>query len=221
MNNALYPHPIDDSCPYCRSENVRKGNDTYDFTAIGGSIECVCDDCGKSHHLNYKLAGITLEDENDPPKLVDYHVGYEIPDMSKEGEPDQGKTLVAAIQMADGIFIMAHGYSDGASAPGYGCPVIIEMCEGRLRTICWADITGDDVSDIIDLEQAKLKYDPPTEELRYEVILMTPQDVPVESHFFDHPQKAMEYHKLVVPIKHYVLVVDRMDENKVLKDSRQ
>ena len=221
MQQALYPHPVDDNCPYCGSENVGNGDNTSDFTASGGSIECVCDDCGKSHRLNYKLAGIALEDDNDPPNLVDYHVGYEIPDMSKEGEPDQGKTLVAAIQMTDGIFIMAHGYGDGASVHGFGCPAIIEFYEGSLRVIPWDDITTDNCGEIVSLEQAKLKYDLPTNALRYEVALMTPHDALVESHFFDNPEDASNYVTMVVPSKHYVLVVDRMDENKVLKDSRQ
>ncbi len=154
MQTALYPKPIEDKCPYCGSENVSNDMTDCQPTASGCSVQVNCADCGKVHHLNYEVASISLENDK-PGDLVDYHVGYELPDMGADDQDKAEKLLVAAVKAGDGICIMAKGYGDGASANGYGCPVIIELCKGQLRVITWDDINNDDAGPIVELGGAR------------------------------------------------------------------
>ena len=55
------------------------------------------------------------------------------------------------------ILIKADGYGDKVSDDKYGIPVIIELYEGKLRVVAWADINQEDCTDIIDLSGAKLE----------------------------------------------------------------
>ena len=54
---------------------------------------------------------------------------------------------------AGGIEIRPAGYGDASMLPGYGCPVIMEYYEGKLRLLVWPDINSDEPH-IINLEGA-------------------------------------------------------------------
>ena len=72
-----------------------------------------------------------------------------------DGDPDHSGRLPVRIVADDQfISIFPTGYGDQASADGYGCPVSIELYEGRLRLIVFADINDGDPT-IIDLEGAR------------------------------------------------------------------
>ena len=53
------------------------------------------------------------------------------------------------------LFIYPEGYGDCCSENGNGCPVMLEVWEGKLRLIVWSDINNDDPEEIISLEGAK------------------------------------------------------------------
>lgn len=210
MQQALYPKPIDDNCPYCGSENVTNNMDDCQPTASGCSVQVDCNDCGKSHHLNYQVATITLEDDAETPNLTDYIVGHEIPDMSQEGEENQQHTIIGAVQARDGLFIMAAGYGDGASARGYGCPVIIEMYEGELRVITWDDINNDDAGPIVPLGGAKHELENMMEGHPFRVQVLTPDHKIIESHDFEQLHSgAIKYaEEFQLPARHRIKVFD-------------
>lgn len=209
MQQPLYPKPVDDNCPYCSSENVENDMSDCTPTASGCSVQVNCNDCGKVHHLNYEVTSISLENDK-PGELTDYIVGYEIPDMSQEGEENQQHTLIAAVQARDGLFIMANGYGDGASARGYGCPVIIEMYEGALRVITWDDINDDDAGPIVLLGGAKYEHEKPMEDSPYRVQVLTPDHKIIESHDFDQLHSgAIKYaEEFKLPHRHRIKVFD-------------
>ena len=51
--------------------------------------------------------------------------------------------------------IRPEGYGDFASAEGQGCPIILEVADGSLRLVVWADINHDEPTHIIYLEGAR------------------------------------------------------------------
>jgi len=96
----------------------------------------------------------------------------------------------AAIISPDGIFVMAYGYGDGASAFGYGCPVIIEQYAGSLRVVHWSDINSDDAQEIINLEGAK--YDDTEEHYgQYVLQRLNRNHQAVELHEFENLTDAV------------------------------
>jgi hypothetical protein len=223
MHNALYPHPVDDRCPYCGSEKIENVMDEFCYTAQQCERQVDCRDCGKSHYLKYRLSQITLEDDADLPNLVDFHVGSLLGDQGVDDPDKAPKVLAAAVQTDEAIYLMAESYGDGASSYGYGCPVIIELYEGALRVIPWDDISKDDCGEIISLEGAKFEYDKPNEHMRYGLRLMTPDGTMIEQRFFDTPFGAAKGYarQMTVPLGHYVVCVDRMDNFKTVWDGRE
>lgn len=53
------------------------------------------------------------------------------------------------------VVIEAVGYGDKVSQEGLGVPVIIELHNGDLRVVVWADINQEDPTHIISLANAK------------------------------------------------------------------
>lgn len=212
MQHPLYPKVVDDNCPYCGSENTTNDMDETYPTAEGVSVKVDCRDCNKSHHLNYQLATITL-DTGDGGQ--DYVAPQICPDMHKEGENDQGKTLVGVVQGSDGIFIMAHGYGDYSSTDGYGCPVIIEMANDQLRICPWPDINEEDCGpDVIELGAAKIsnRVDDDLAEYPFALQVLTPGGSCIESvHYETFPKALKGIEKTSVPFGHKVKIRARCD----------
>ncbi len=52
------------------------------------------------------------------------------------------------------LWIQPEGYGDKCSADGYGCPIGLEIWQGRLRLIVYGDINEEEPR-IIDLENAR------------------------------------------------------------------
>lgn len=53
------------------------------------------------------------------------------------------------------IFISPKGYGDATSEDGYGSPILLEVWNGELRIVAWADINEQDATHIISLEKAR------------------------------------------------------------------
>jgi hypothetical protein len=62
---------------------------------------------------------------------------------------------VRVVANESSISIFPQGYGDLGSTEGHGCPVFLELNEGRLRLIVFADIKQEDPTHIIDLEGAR------------------------------------------------------------------
>jgi hypothetical protein len=74
----------------------------------------------------------------------------------KDVGPDhRGSLPVRVVANESAISIFPEGYGDFGSAEGHGCPVFLELHQGRLRLVVFADIGQEDPTHIIDLEGAK------------------------------------------------------------------
>ena len=72
-----------------------------------------------------------------------------------DADPKQrGSLNVRVTADSSTISIFPEGYGDFGSADGHGCPVFLELYEGRLRLIVFADINAQDPT-IINLEAAR------------------------------------------------------------------
>ena len=65
-----------------------------------------------------------------------------------------GTIPVRIVSNQSAISIFPEGYGDFGSAEGHGCPVFLELYQGRLRLIVFPDINDQDPT-IIDLEAAR------------------------------------------------------------------
>ena len=209
MRNALYPRRFGDTCPYCGSENVGNDNDIRP-TAEECSVECICDDCSRSHRLNYSVTSVTLEN-NDGVTYIDFH--YPVADLQDQGVDESGKsaTIPVSIYAApDGIMLMAAGYGDGTSTPGYGAPIIIENYNGQLRVVVWDDINDDDTSQIIELGEARYSQDQSLHDLPFRAMQFTPNGVQIEAHQFRTLDEAAAFasERLTSIPEHYAVVSD-------------
>ena len=82
----------------------------------------------------------------------------------KDADPESSDTLQVRVDANDSaILIFPKGYGDFDSATGHGCPVFLELYQGRLRLIMFADI-NDEEPKIIDLESAREDQHVPCEE---------------------------------------------------------
>ena len=54
-----------------------------------------------------------------------------------------------------GMLVKIDGYGDKCSKDGQGAPILIELVDGQLRLIVWADINKEDPTHIISLEGAR------------------------------------------------------------------
>ena len=81
-----------------------------------------------------------------------------------DADPEHSETLRVRVTCNDSaISIFPEGYGDFGSAPGHGCPVFLELYQGRLRLIVFPDINDQEPS-IIDLEAARDEHHVPCEE---------------------------------------------------------
>ncbi len=81
-----------------------------------------------------------------------------------DADPDyHGSLPVKIVSYDSAISIFPVGYGDFSSADGHGCPVFLELYQGRLRLIVFADI-NDQEPTIIDLEAARDDRHVPCEE---------------------------------------------------------
>ena len=81
-----------------------------------------------------------------------------------DADSESSETLQVRVTANDSaISIFPEGYGDFGSAPGHGCPVFLELYQGRLRLIVFADI-NDEEPTIIDLEAAREDRHVPCEE---------------------------------------------------------
>jgi hypothetical protein len=72
-----------------------------------------------------------------------------------DAAPDHGGSVaVRIVSNSSAISIFPEGYGDFGSADGHGCPVFMELYEGRLRLIVFPDINEQEPL-IIDLEGAR------------------------------------------------------------------
>ena len=56
---------------------------------------------------------------------------------------------------AGGLAILPEGYGENGTQAGFGAPVYLELYEGELRLVVWADINQPDPTHIICLDGAK------------------------------------------------------------------
>ena len=81
-----------------------------------------------------------------------------------DADPEHSETLQVRVTCNNSaISILPAGYGDFGSAPGHGCPVFLELYQGRLRLIVFPDI-NDQEPTIIDLEAAREDQHVPCEE---------------------------------------------------------
>ena len=72
-----------------------------------------------------------------------------------DGDTDTIGSLAVRIQASDFSIALFHaGYGDFGSAEGHGCPLSLELYQGRLRLIVFPDISKEEPL-IIDLEGAR------------------------------------------------------------------
>ena len=74
-------------------------------------------------------------------------------EIHDQGEGD-GKLKIRVTSEGGSLNIYPEGYGDCGSADGHGVPVLLELWEGRLRVVVFADINEQDPQ-IIDMEAAK------------------------------------------------------------------
>ena len=81
-----------------------------------------------------------------------------------DADPDYHGSLPVKIVSNDSVIsIFPEGYGDFGSASGHGCPVFLELYQGRLRLIVFPDINNQEPI-IIDLEAARDEHHIPCEE---------------------------------------------------------
>lgn len=72
-----------------------------------------------------------------------------------DADSESSETLRVRVTANDSaISIFPDGFGDFGSAPGHGCPVFLELYQGRLRLIVFPDINNQEPT-IIDLEAAR------------------------------------------------------------------
>ena len=54
-----------------------------------------------------------------------------------------------------GVSLIAEGYGDHGSAEGHGSPIFVELRNGDLRLVVWANINEEDPTNILNLTGAR------------------------------------------------------------------
>jgi hypothetical protein len=68
---------------------------------------------------------------------------------------DSGSLSVRVVANESSISIFPKNYGDFGSTQGHGCPVFLELHQGRLRLVVFAVINREDPTHIIDVEGAR------------------------------------------------------------------
>ena len=68
-----------------------------------------------------------------------------------------GHQDIELFEKGGALFIRAEGYGDAVSEDDSGTPVVIELFQGKLRIVAWADINEEDHTHLIELEGARLE----------------------------------------------------------------
>ena len=77
-------------------------------------------------------------------------------DVSEKEEFSREVKVSASAEQDDlAMVIEAKGYGNAGVEDGHGSPVILEVYNGSLRLVVWADINQEDPTHIIDLEGAR------------------------------------------------------------------
>ena len=73
-----------------------------------------------------------------------------------DADPNLSGSLPTRVVANDSaLSIFPQGYGDFGSADGHGYPVFLELYQGRLRLVVFADINQEEPTHIIDLEGAR------------------------------------------------------------------
>lgn len=76
----------------------------------------------------------------------------ELQDSDLNGQPALPLRVAVSLYALE---VGAAGYGDHDSIDGDGSPIFLEVHEGRLRLLVWADINQEDPTHVIDLEGAR------------------------------------------------------------------
>jgi len=100
-------------------------------------------------HLDEVAEAFDYEDNDEEELLVSGETG-----VIRDQAGGDGKIRITTNIMKHGVLIYAEGYGDKTSEPPHGSPVVLELYEGKLRLIVWADINQEDPTHTIDLSGA-------------------------------------------------------------------
>lgn len=77
-------------------------------------------------------------------------------DVSENEQFSKEVKVSVSVEMDNlAMAIKAEGYGNAATEDGDGVPAILEVYNGSLRLIVWADINQEDPTHVIDLEGAR------------------------------------------------------------------
>lgn len=81
-----------------------------------------------------------------------------------DAEPSfDGQQPIKVVTDSQGVSIEARGFGDCGSADGHGSPIFLELYQGSLRLLVWADINDEEPTHVINLDGAKEECRRPTE----------------------------------------------------------
>lgn len=75
--------------------------------------------------------------------------------VDKSEQVNEKRVKIAVEFKNDSFCIMPEGYGDSCSTYDSGVPVMLEIWEGELRVLIWADINQEDPTHVISLEGAR------------------------------------------------------------------
>ena len=191
MDKPLFPHSTN-ICPYCGNKEVKEGRQT---TSEGNTMALAihCDQCDGNYRVIYSPTSMVLEGAGGPAEMI-----APIVQLKDVHEGHDAKVPVGIVPMADCVAIMAHGYGDYSSSPGYGVIAYLELAEGRLRIVAWDDIDREDASHIIHFDDAVEVGRGSDESFRdethpYDCVRETHDGKVIEAHCFETEEQAAEY----------------------------
>jgi len=94
-------------------------------------------------------------------------------EIRDQGEGDR-KLQITVTDKGGALNIYPQGYGDFSSADGHGTPIFVEIWEGRLRLVTWADINEQEPV-VTDLESAKETNRKSEDEPKIERISILPE----------------------------------------------
>ena len=79
--------------------------------------------------------------------------------LKDQSDPNGRTVAVEAVEGSNVFEIRAEGYGEKNAAKGQGSVAVLEVYNGRLRLLVFADIQQEGPTDVIDLEGAREKLD--------------------------------------------------------------